>query len=139
MLHINSTNGWNNADQVTGKSKEDITVDDKGDAALAGALSVVAMGLVDDKTIYQGMKKSGATEALRRTRNVLAYGSVGRTFENIDRINKQKQKEEEQINQQFLAQDRKKIDTILQKQQLGETLTELEKAKFNMYEKDEKR
>lgn len=45
--------GWNNAANITGKNKKDLTWRDKLAAASSGALSELTFGLVKPETIYK--------------------------------------------------------------------------------------
>lgn len=45
--------GWKNAANITGKKEKDLTIKDKLQAASAGALSTLTLGLVKPQTIYK--------------------------------------------------------------------------------------
>lgn len=57
MAAFDAVDGWKNAANITGKDESQLTTSDRMQAATASALSGLTFGLVDSKTMYQGMNK----------------------------------------------------------------------------------
>jgi hypothetical protein len=96
-------------------------------------LSGITFGLYDAQTAFKHVEEIQSFTA----------GLLSGTLDDQERekqteqIKQAKQAKIEEANADYAMKDRSSVDAILQKQQSGEELSAREKAKLNMYEKDE--